>query len=125
MPKFTEEDLTVYHNDNPILRLNGNLAERQNISTETLTKLKESHVDRYLIELQLEEASRVEDINMLFKEWARLNFLQQRLWGFPEDANFHPSHRLPHCICPKMDGDERLGTHYRVMTSGCPIHDPV
>ena len=66
MPKFTEQDLTVYHNDKPILRLNGHLAELQGITEEDLTKLKESHVDRYLIELQLEEASRVEDINMLF-----------------------------------------------------------
>lgn len=125
MPKFTNEDLTVYHNDNPILRLNGNLAERQGITKEALTELKESHVDRYLIELQLVEASRVEDINMLFKEWTRINFLQQRLWGFPEDSNYHPSHLLSPCICAKMDGDERLGTPYRVVTQGCLIHDPV
>lgn len=120
---FTNEDLTVYHNDKPILRLNGNLAERQGITKEALTELKESHVDRYLIEQQLEQASRVEDINMLFKEWTRINFLQQRLWGFPEDSNYHPSHRLSHCSCPKLDGDDRLGVGYKVMTSGCPIHD--
>ena len=126
MPKFTEQDLTVYHNDKPILRLNGNLAERQGIPKEALTKLKESHVDRYLIEQQLEQASRVEDINMLFKEWTRINFLQQRLWGFPEDSNYHPSHRLSKCSCgATMDNDERLGTPYRVVVRGCPIHDQI
>lgn len=125
MTKFTEDQLTVYLNDKPLTKLNGSLAERQGVTLERLAKLKESHVDRYLTERQLEQASRVEDIQMLFQEWTRLNFLQQKLWGFPEDANFHPSHRLPHCTCPKMDGDERLGSKFAVRTSGCPIHDPV
>ena len=121
---FTDEDLTVYHNNKPILRLNGTLAERQGITKEQLERLKESHVDRYLIEQQLEQASRVEDIQMLYQEWTRLSFLQQKLWGLPEDANFHPSHRLSKCSCgATMDNDERLGTPYRVVVSGCPIHD--
>lgn len=124
MPKFTEDDMTVYLNNVPITKLNNKLVERQGISTETLTKLKESHVDRYLVELQFEDAHRPEDIQMLFKEWTRINFLQQRLWGFPEDSNYHPSHLLSPCICAKMDNEERLGTPYRVVTKGCPIHDP-
>lgn len=126
MTKFTEDQLTVYYNDKPLTRLNGSLAERQGVTLERLTKLKESHVDRYLTERQLEQASRVEDIQMLFQEWTRLNFLQQKLWGFPEDANFHPSHRLSKCSCgATMDNDERIGTPYRVVVSGCPIHDPL
>lgn len=125
MTKFTEDQLTVYLNDKPLTKLNGSLAERQGVTLERLAKLKESHVDRYLTERQLEQASRVEDIQMLFQEWTRLNFLQQKLWGFPEDANFHPSHRLPHCLCASMDNDERLGTPYRVVVRGCPIHDPI
>lgn len=125
MTKFTEEDLTVYLNDQPLLRINGNLAERQKITKEQLYKLKELHVDRYLIEKQLESASRVEDIQMLFNEWTRINFEQQDNWNFPRDANWHPSHRLPHCLCGVMDNDERLGTGFAIRVSGCPIHDPI
>jgi hypothetical protein len=123
---FSEEDLTVYFNNKPLVVLNGYLAERQAITKEQLIKLKELHIDRHLIEQQLEQAHRVEDIQMLFKEWTRLQFRLQENWNFPKNADFHPSHRLPHCSCgATMDNDERLGTPFRVVTIGCPIHDPI
>lgn len=124
MTKFTEDQLTVYLNNKPILKLNGRLAERQNITKEQLENLKQLHADRILVEQQLEQAFRVEDTQMLFKEWTRINFLQQDCWNFPRDANWHPSHRLSKCSCgATMDNDERLGAPYRVVSSGCPIHD--
>lgn len=122
---FSEEDLTVYLNGKPINRLNGVLAERQKVTKAQLIKLKELHADRHLIEEQLKEASRVEDIQMLYREWQKIQYLLQDNWNFPRNLDWHPSHQLPHCTCPSTDNDERLGTPFRVVTKGCIIHDPI
>lgn len=123
---FSEEDLTVYLNGKPITRLNGVLAERQKVTKAQLIKLKELHADRHLIEEQLKEASRVEDIQMLYREWQKIQYLLQDNWNFPRNPDWHPSHRLSKCSCgASMDNDERLGTPFRVVTKGCIIHDPI
>lgn len=121
---FTDEDLTVYLNNKPILKLNGRLAERQNITKEQLENLKQLHADRILIEQQLDQAHRQEDITFLFREWTKIQRKLQENWNFEVNDNFHPSHRLPHCSCGKLDNDDRLGTGFAVRTQGCPIHDP-
>ena len=121
---FSEEDLTVYLNNKPILKLNGRLAERQKITKEQLENLKQLHADRILIEQQLDQAHRQEDITFLFREWTKIQRQLQANWNFEVNDNFHPSHRLPHCSCGKLDNDDRLGTPYKVVTRGCPIHDP-
>lgn len=120
---MTDEELTVTYKDNSI-RLNARLITQKALSKMQVQAIKELHKQRMIIEEQLEAAHRQEDINYIYSNWTNNQFALQRAWGFPENANFHPSHRLPHCDCPKLDGDDRIGTPYKVCTVGCPIHDP-
>lgn len=120
---MTDEDLTVTYKDNSI-RLNARLITQKALSKIQVQAIKELHKQRMMLEEQLESVHREEDIRHLFLRWQTTQFSLQQAWGFPEDANFHPSHRLPHCDCPKLDGDDRIGTPYKVVTQGCPIHDP-
>jgi len=107
----------------PILRLNQRLITQQGLTQEQVDKIKELHMERLSIEKQLEEAHRVEDIKAIFGYWTDCEYRLQDAWGFPRDANWHPSHHLPHCVCPKMDNDDAIGTGYFVRVQGCAIHD--
>lgn len=120
---MTEEDLTVTYKDNSV-RLNHNLIVQKALSKMQVEAIKDLHLQRMMIEGQLADVHREEDIKHLFSQWMFNQFSLQRAWGFPEDANFHPSHHLPHCVCPELDNDDRLGSPYKVVTQGCPIHDP-
>jgi hypothetical protein len=113
----------VYQNGKIILKLNPHLIKKQGLNQEQVNRIKELHLERISIEKQLEQAHRVEDIRFLYSEWCSLQFLLQDAWDFPRDANWHPSHRLPHCSCPKLDGDDRIGVPYKIVTKGCVIHD--
>ncbi len=124
MPKFTEEDLTVYHNDKPILRLNGNLAERQGIPKEALTELKRLHCARIDIEDNL-QTCRMEDRRVLLECWTDNQYQMQKQWGFPEDAKFHRFWDIEGCGCQKMDNDDAYPTGYYVVSQACRIHGDV
>lgn len=117
-------NLNVIYGGELVFRLNKHLVERQGLTEEDVEKIKSLHVERLSIEDQLASASRLEDIKTIYSWWVQNQRRLQAVWGFPVNDNFHPSHRLPHCICAKLDGDERLGTPYKVVTCGCPIHDP-
>jgi len=105
-----------------ITRLNERLASRQKITDEQLEALKVSHQVRYII---FERAKKTKDSRKL-KELAalleELEFLQQGLWNFPQDRNFHRWFDLPNCLCPKMDNEDALGVDHRTTRLDCPAH---
>lgn len=103
--------------------LNQRLIIQQGLSQKQVDKIKELHKERLMTEKYMETLHNREEIRSWYKVWTQIQYDLQRHWGFPENADFHPSHRLSKCICAKMDNDERLGTPYRVITVGCPIHD--
>ena len=119
--KFTEQDLTVYHNDKPILRLNGNLAERQGITKEALTELKRLHCARIDIEDNL-QTCRMEARRVLLECWTDNQFALQRTWGFTEDVKFHRFWDIDGCGCPQMDNNDAYPTGYYVVSGNCRIH---
>ena len=121
MPKFTDSDLTVYHNDKPILRLNGNPAERQGIPKEALTELKRLHCARIDIEDNL-QICRMEDRRVLLECWTDNQFALQRTWGFTEDVKFHRFWDIDGCGCPQTDNNDAYPTGYYVVSGNCRIH---
>lgn len=125
MPNDTEDDsYTVYYKRKPALRLNARLIIQKNLSKDTIENIKALHVERLQIEETMSNPQITKDqLQTQFKLWTANQYLLQAAWNFPEDSNFHPSHRLPGCLCAKLDNDERLGTEFKVITQGCPIHD--
>lgn len=47
----------------------------------------------------------------------------QALWNFTADSNFHSYwFKMPHCTCPYMDNQERIGTGMFIISGDCPLH---
>jgi hypothetical protein len=122
---FTTRDIdniVRYPNGDPATVLNAKLIERQGLTQEDVNELKKLHLQRISLEHQMTNA-RSEDLKILFSQWESLQFALQSTWKFPEDINYHPSHRLPQCSCGAiMDNNERNGTPYKVSSSDCLIH---
>jgi hypothetical protein len=117
-----EDPLVVYYKGKPALKLNKSLIDAQQIDDEGIEDIKILHCIRLYIEEQMQAQTKPEYIKEWYKLWVENQYQLQAAWGFPQDANFHPSHRLHHCACPVMDNDERLGTPYRVTNSDCILH---
>lgn len=120
--KFTNDDLTVVYEGEVLTTLNHRLVTKQNLSRKNLKALKETHIFKHM----LFRAARATDDPAVLKDLAAkfqlLEFEQQRLWGFPQDARMHRWFEFPKCECPKIDNQERYGTGMGVVYSTCPVH---
>ena len=109
-------------NGNPMGRLNRVLVEKQDISEEAQRKIIRSHVALNKVYDQMSLTANPEKLRRLAKRVTRIEFIQQDLWKFGRDENFHNWYEVPGCKCPKMDNRERKGTKYGIVNCGCPIH---
>ena len=47
----------------------------------------------------------------------------QRLWGWEADASMTKFWLLPHCTCPVLDNEDRMGCNAGSIINGeCPVH---
>lgn len=69
----------------------------------------------------MRETMDVPKLKKMAKKVTELEYHLQRLWGFPEDANFHKGWLLPGCSCPSMDWSDAY-PHQSYHNSSCPIH---
>lgn len=105
-----------------ITRLNGNLIAEQNISERDVGRLCRSHVLLHATLKEMETATLKDDIRRLANRVTRIEFIQQRLWGFKPDSTHHNWYTVPHCTCPKRDNAERKGTKYQIRDLSCIVH---
>lgn len=112
----------VLHNGKWICHLNERLVAKQGISDENLAALRLTHQVRHIIferAKKTKDGRKLKELAGLFEE---LEFLQQSLWGFPQDEKFHRWFDMPGCTCPKLDNADNIGTGLRITVEDCPIH---
>lgn len=105
--------------------INEKLVKIQGVDEKDVVLIKSRHELREQIEKDMESLILPQDeskLQELYTEWTTNEFELQKLWKFPQNKNFHRSWYLPHCSCPKIDNEERLG-YGMIITSGCPIHN--
>lgn len=116
------DNLTVFYKGRPVLQLNENLVEKQKLTDKQIEKIKDLHAIRFEIEEEMGSEEYVQSLKVLYMAWVVNQFLLQDAWGFPRNSDYHASHRLSRCLCPKMDNDDRLGTPHKVINPHCPLH---
>jgi hypothetical protein len=102
--------------------LNPKLIIQQGLDKETIDELKLTHEDRFRIFEAMENTNDPEELREFAAQMEVIEFEQQRLWGFPQDRNYHKWYLVPKCICPSSDNADRYGTEYRVINEKCPVH---
>lgn len=124
MRNWTDEQLTVRYQDHSVT-LNRFLIKKRNISNISVWKIMVLHRQQLEIEVAMEKmpVTAVNLLQSLMDEITEINFELQDLWGFQRNADFHKTHYLPHCTCPKIDNDVMVGTPQRYIAEGCPLHD--
>lgn len=102
--------------------INMGLAERQGLTdSEILTiSILQDKLQEILYNpesLNLGENDTIPDVVRAFE------FVLQYLWKFPCDSNFHRyQNRIKGCLCPAIDNKDMIGTKYRYVNGGCPLH---
>jgi len=112
----------VSYNGKLICHLNERLVAKQGVSDENLAALRLSHQVRHILferAKKTQDSRRLKELAGLFEE---LEYLQQGLWGFPQDKRFHRWFDLPGCKCPKMDNADNIGVDMRITVQDCPVH---
>ena len=120
---YSVENMTArFDNGEVAAALNTGLAKRQNLSAEDIEMLKDTHVMRALIFQAMERSDDVATLKSFAAMFERLEYLQQELWKFGKDKNFHRWFEVPKCSCPVLDNLDRIGHEDNVINLSCIIH---
>jgi len=98
------------------------LVKRQNVDEKTLGHIRETHKMRGALCKKMEQTDNVSELVELAKQITNLEYVQQQLWGFPEDCSYHRWFDVPKCTCPKSDNREAMGSPQQIISHFCPIH---
>ena len=100
--------------------INKELAKSRGLDKDTIKEIESLHSlrNKYYKEM-VEEGVDLKRYDSLCTE---LEFELQTLWGFERNFNYHRFWERPHCKCPRIDNEERLGTGYFIINNYCPLH---
>lgn len=102
------------------IEINEELADRQCLSADTRTAIKEVHRRLAQHPNRPEMFANLEDAPSIVQGF---EYTLQGLWGFPMDNRYHRYQwDIKGCTCPKMDNLEYIGTEYRRYNQNCPVH---
>jgi hypothetical protein len=124
MDEFELKKYEVHYDGKIVHYINPNLAQQQELTDLQIDQLKDLHIIRMQLYERIDYFLEADPnhIPALLIEYTSGEYEMQRLWGFPEDSNYHRFWDIPACACPKMDNNERVGTEYTVISGGCPLH---
>ena len=106
--------------------LNASLATNRKLSEQDINGIFESHYNIYNIKDKMTKLSpnyNLKELLGLADDIQEEEFKLQAYWGFAVDANYH-SHwiGMPHCTCPILDNEDRVGSGMNVYNANCPYH---
>lgn len=101
--------------------LSKRLLDTQN-AWENLDAIKECHKHILTLYTVIDEQNDPEVLKEVDGQITDIEFQLQKLWGFPQDKNFHRFWLRPKCTCPKMDNDDAYPTGYYNISGDCPLH---
>lgn len=110
------------------ITLNAKLIKDNLISVDRIGKIGEIHAKRIFImnameELDPEVKAHLIALKSFADEIKKMEFEIQEAWGFNKDVNYHTWwFQLPHCRCPIIDNQDKIGTKYSCVLSECPLH---
>jgi len=113
--------LVVEYKDKGMI-LNPRLIKQQKVSDAGIAKLKEIHLERMMLEEEMENTDDPVRLHIMAQEREHIEYRLQRVWGFPEDSDYHRWWEVPKCVCPKMDNADDYPTKYRIIRGDCPVH---
>jgi len=118
------EDITIEYKGKKTA-LNPRLIERQNVSKEGVKKLVEIHLERLKIEDEMENTDDPTLLHELALKRQNTEYRLQKVWGFPENSDYHRWWEVPKCKCPWMDNSDNYPTKYRIIRDDCPVHGKI
>ena len=104
------------------MTLNSQLIEQQKVSEAGIAKLKELHLERMMLEDEMSNTDDPVRLHVMAQEREHIEFRLQRVWGFPENSDYHRWWEVPKCVCPWMDNSDNYPTKYRIVRGDCPVH---
>ena len=107
------------------MTVNFYLAKKQNLSDERVKMIESVHEvrnDVFALMKKLDPEKDKNTLNKLDKMCNKIEFHLQNLWGFEKNGYYHRFWDRPHCTCPKMDNNERVGTKWTIIAENCPLH---
>lgn len=107
-----------------VITLNKRLLKEKGLDKDIsrIEKLKDSHKEKLRLFKLMKETNDKETLRELSACVEEIEFIQQELWGFPINRNFHRWWEVPKCACSKLDNMENIGTEYRIINEDCPVH---
>lgn len=102
--------------------INQNMVNRQKVSDEDVKRIvKLQTIRKYFYDF-IELSDDKEEIRRLDSIITQIEFQLQKLWGFPQDRNYHRWFDVPKCSCPKWDNADNIGSEFRIINPNCILH---
>jgi len=110
------------HVSSKLSMINQNLVNRQKVSDEDVKRIvKLQTIRKYFYDF-IELSDDKEEIRRLDRIITQIEFQLQKLWGFPQDRNYHRWFDVPKCSCPKWDNVDSLGSEFKIINPNCQLH---
>lgn len=117
LENYPDAFFCVVYRGNLISIVNRQLAQERQLSTDTVEKIKRTHVFVHVLLDMMAEESKVESLPIYEVVFRNTLFYQQSLWKFDLIESFHDWNHLPRCICP-----HRPQGYIHTIDKDCPVH---
>ena len=105
--------------------INLSLARKRGLDDEDIMQIQLLQRERETLidEMQLTQGTDVGALGYYGDLLAILEKQLQGIWKLDEDLSYTRFWELPHCTCPAMDNEDRMGANAgSIISGGCPVH---